>query len=116
MSKLGRFLLVYFGLTVFASAGALVYLYPHHPVTLVGALVWVALSLPVAVLLELVGNSFLSRRISDGINPDTSRISVGRMSYALIACLAMLALVGIIIGFSEAQFGEFVEANYSDKW
>lgn len=116
MSKIRKTLLVYGVVSVIAAVLALLYLYPFHPTTLLGGVVWVGLCLPAAVLLELLGSLLLNQRVSHVINPDSSSISLGRVAYGLLALLFFFAIVGLIVWFGQAHFGEFLEANYSAKW
>jgi hypothetical protein len=109
-------LISWVAMSILLSIGALVTLYPFHPSTLAGSLVWFTLTLPISVALEYISGRVFSRRVSASIDPDNTHVSSGRMIYALVSALFLFTLIALISGLAKDIFGEFIEANYSDRW
>jgi hypothetical protein len=82
-------------LAVIAAAGLLIWLYPWHPTTVWGWLLFVVLALPVTAAGEWVGHAVLGNRFarSIGRNAPPGRISWARISSGVVALLLTTAAV-----------------------
>lgn len=91
-------------LTIIAAAGLLLVLYPWHPTTAWGWLLFVVLALPLAVAGEWIGDVALGNRIARQIGRSTphGRISWARVGYGVVALLLTLAVISgvlALVGF-----------------
>ena len=101
---------------VVCSLLALVIVFPFHPVTLIGWIIWYLLATPVLFLGELIGEKVFSEKVGKRIDSDTSRISGNRI-FALLMIYVVLLAVGIgaqLVVYE--NFGEFIDANFSSQW
>ena len=86
-------------LAIIAAAGLLFSLYPWHPKTVWGWLLFVVLALPVTAAGEWIGNAVLGNRFARRIGRNTphGRISWARVGYGVLALILMMtAITGVL--------------------
>lgn len=84
-------------LAVVAALALLVNVFPQHPTSVRGWLVFVALALPILVIGELIGNAIFENRFvrSIGKNSQSGRISWARVTYGVVALLLLAVGCGV---------------------
>ena len=95
---------------------ALLLLFPFHPITLTGWVIWFVAALPVTIAGEAIGSAVFNRKTGRAIDPSVQRVSVGRIGYGVVAALLLLFVVFFVVYLLGAAGGEFWERNFSDDW
>ena len=114
--KTARFLAYHSIASVLVGAIALVAVYPWHPRTWVGAIIWVLAAIPIWGVLESLASVLISDRISNWIDPDRARVSGARIAYALVSTIMFLAVIYLAMLVVGETAGTFIEKHFSAQW
>jgi hypothetical protein len=102
--------------SAFAGAAGLLLVYPLHPVTTLGWVLWFLFALPIVAIGELIADATLGRL---GRRIDPSRdFSVKRVATLLILGLAVVALgvLWSLEGVPDPGEGGFWDTHFSESW
>ena len=111
-----KFTAIYALAAFLVGISALVVVYPYHPITTMGWVVWFLLALPTYVTLEAFASRLFSERLGYKIDEAREELSVRRIVFGFaIAVTAMLIGMAIVLGAGVAG-GTFWELNFSRTW
>lgn len=108
-----KIFIAYLVASIFVSLFLLLIAYPLHPTTKIGMLVWYLVSAPIWLTLEAVGAVLFSEKISNKINNNTNKLSIGRISYGVIVSLLSLGMMFMIVENTDTSMNSFFENNFS---
>ena len=94
----------------------LILLYPIHPVTLVGWIVWIGLSIPLLGVEEYLGEKIFSERISKRIDNRPTIMSAKRIFYGVVVSVFAAGLILLVAEIVKSSFGEFLNQNFPKEW
>jgi hypothetical protein len=88
-----RFLWIYFFVSIFATAALPIDTWPHHPTSILTWVLLFAISLPVTLLGEWLGDGLMDNPLTVSIERGTrgSKLSWARIAY-FVAMLVLLAI------------------------
>jgi hypothetical protein len=111
-----EFIWIYLVASVFYGLFALMLAFPFHPVTVLGWFLWFLAALPVAMVGEAIGSITFNARIGKAIDPDTDRVSAGRVAYGVVAALLLMSMLLTIVWLLDLAWGDFWDSNFSSNW
>ena len=111
-----EFIWIYLFVSVFYGLLALLLLFPFHPITATGWIVWFLAALPISMAGEAVGSVVFNKKTGATINPDTERVSVGRIGYGVVVTLTFIAFLLFVGNLLGAAGGDFWDTNFSSDW
>ena len=98
------------------AALSLLEIYPWHPTTWIGWLILYSLALPVYMLGEYWSGRMLSEERALRISPNTTRVSIKRVLYALAMFLVTLTFVLGVGYLILSHLQGFVSHHFSRSW
>lgn len=111
-----EFVSIYAIVSILYGLFALLLLFPFHPITAVGWLVWFVAALPLAMAGEAIGSAAFNRKAGKTINPNTESVSVGRIGYGVVVMLIFVVLILFVVGLLGEMSGDFWDTNFSRDW
>ena len=91
-----RVVIGYMAMSFIISLLALALLYPLHPVSVVGTMIWFFAALPICLVGEGVGSLIFGDKVGKFINKNTSKTSIGRIGYGVLV-MSVFLLISIVV-------------------
>ena len=107
---------IYAVVSILYGLFALLLLFPFHPVTTIGWLVWFVIALPLAMAGEAIGSAAFNKKTGKAINPNTESVSVGRIGFGVVVTLIFVVLILFVVALFDAAAGDFWDTNFSKDW
>ena len=111
-----KFTGIYVVAAVFVVVGTLIAVYPYHPITTIGWVVWFLIALPAYVTLEAIAGRLFRKKTGYRIDQSRAELSVRRIVFGFAIAVTAISAAMVIIVSAGVAGGTFWELNFSTDW